>query len=199
MASISRTALLIFLPLVLAACGGGSSTSTGSTTSDNPENSISDVPIIEEPEPEEPQQPEPVEPDPQAPVVIPPAPAPEPTPVPEPEPEPTPTPEPTPEPIRDPELTPTPVEKDVTVSWIIPDSREDGSDLQLYEIGGYIIYITYGETPIEEGLLVDIIDGQTTDYTFQGLQAGDYKVAIRSYDTNGVYSEQSGVVAFTIP
>ena len=101
-----------------------------------------------------------------------------------------PTPEPTPEPA--------PVARDVELSWFIPDAREDGSKLEVYEIGGYVIYIADNSTAIEQGQVFDIADAQTTTYTLYSLPQGQYKVAIGSYDNDGLYSQLSDPINITV-
>lgn len=73
-----------------------------------------------------------------------------------------------------------------TLSWNIPDSRENGEALELYEIGGYEILfkkagdsLYYSET---------ITDAQVSNHVISDLEPGDYEFKITAYDTEGLYS-----------
>ena len=91
---------------------------------------------------------------------------------------------------------------DLTVlelSWLIPDAREDGTDLYVYEISGYNIYYTSSDAPIEQADVIAIADSQTTDYSFTGLPSGNYRLAIASVDTQGLQSAISEEITARVP
>ncbi len=74
----------------------------------------------------------------------------------------------------------------VKLSWTIPDSRENGEPLQLYEIGGYEILfkkagdlLYYSET---------ITDASTSEYIVGELEPGDYEFKIAAFDIDGLLS-----------
>lgn len=126
-----------------------------------------------------------------------PAPQPVPEPIPEPAPEPTPepAPEPTPEPIPEPE--PTPVE--ITLSWNMPTTRENGDALLASEIAGYEIYYFLEGTPEAAGEIVAINNGNTTQHSLTINQPGTYIFAISTIDLDGLQSDISDPVSLIIP
>lgn len=81
------------------------------------------------------------------------------------------------------------------LSWEAPETRVDGSDLNLNEIGGYRLYS--GATESDLSMLIDLEPG-TLMYTDTLAQGVTY-YAVSVYDTYGVESELShirGVEAF---
>ncbi|NRB41274.1 MAG: hypothetical protein HRU20_22845 [Pseudomonadales bacterium] len=126
-----------------------------------------------------------------------PAPAPDPEPAPEPTPESAPETAPEPAPAPGPEPAPEPgpgPEPDVNVaslslSWSIPDSRESGEDLALYDIGGYeILFKKEGESLFTSEI---INDAQVTEHQLFNLEPGAYEVQLASFDNEGLYSRYS--------
>lgn len=92
-----------------------------------------------------------------------------------------------------------PGESQVELSWYIPDARENGEDLEVYEIDGYRIYYSTADTSVQEGEIVTINDPQTTEYTFESLPSGDYRLAIATVDTQGLQSALSEEILVAIP
>ena len=85
--------------------------------------------------------------------------------------------------------------KSVSLNWSIPSLREDGSPLDIGEIGGYEIYYFQDGTPVDAGQTHVIDDALTTSFTTPELELGLYYFAIASFDTNGVSSELSDPIA----
>jgi len=84
-----------------------------------------------------------------------------------------------------------PAAKSVSVSWSMPDSRENGDTLYSYEIGGYeILYKKQGDTLYTSEI---IEDSQITSIDIDNLVAGDYEVKIASFDTDNLMSEYQTV------
>jgi len=109
--------------------------------------------------------------------------------VPAPAPTPTATPTRTSEPA--PATVPTLTARSISVSWSIPDSRENGDTLYSYEIGGYeILYKRDGEALYTSEI---IANSQTTSIDIPDLLAGEYLVKIASFDTDNLLSEYQTV------
>ncbi|MGH1402856.1 MAG: hypothetical protein ACRBDL_01285 [Alphaproteobacteria bacterium] len=105
-----------------------------------------------------------------------------------PTPEPVPTMEPMPEPPP-----PASEECDASLSWSAPYSRENGDNLELWEIGGYEIH--YYKDHIENGVnIIDVNDSYQMDHTISGLREGFYYFSIGTYDIDGLKSDLSEVV-----
>jgi len=118
-------------------------------------------------------------------------PSPTPTATPTPTSEPEPEPEPEPAPIVAPATVPTLTARSISVSWSIPDSRENGDTLYSYEIGGYeILYKRDGEALYTSEI---IANSQTTSIDIPDLLAGEYLVKIASFDTDNLLSEYQTV------
>ncbi len=84
-----------------------------------------------------------------------------------------------------------PASKSISVSWSMPDSRENGDTLYSYEIGGYeILYKKQNETLYTSEI---IEDSQTTSIDISNLVAGEYEVKIASFDTDNLMSEYQTV------
>ncbi|MES9991081.1 MAG: hypothetical protein ABW098_03970 [Candidatus Thiodiazotropha sp.] len=82
--------------------------------------------------------------------------------------------------------------KSVSLSWILPDTREDGEYLQVTSLQGVRFY--YGETENDLQLVLDLEDIGTTDYTLTGLKTGEYYFGISIYDKFGLESDISNLV-----
>jgi len=84
-----------------------------------------------------------------------------------------------------------PAAKSISVSWSMPDSRENGDMLYSYEIGGYeILYKLQGDALYTSEI---IEDSQITSIDIDNLIAGDYEVKIASFDTDNLMSEYQTV------
>jgi hypothetical protein len=88
---------------------------------------------------------------------------------------------------------------DLELSWYMPDARENGEDLEAYEINGYRIYHTSSDIPMLDADVISISDAQTTDYTFTDLESGNYRLAIATVDTQGILSALSDEITARIP
>jgi len=79
------------------------------------------------------------------------------------------------------------VTSSVVLSWTLPDTRENGDALELYEIGGYeILYRKVGEELFTSDL---VNDSQMSEYTVDDLEPGDYEFMMATVDSDGLYSE----------
>jgi uncharacterized protein YcfL len=76
--------------------------------------------------------------------------------------------------------------KPVTIQWSHPIERENGSYLELNEIGGYEIRVVNRQTSAYTSHL--IAGNSTTQYTLNNYQT-TMSIEIAVYDTQGLYSE----------
>lgn len=76
-----------------------------------------------------------------------------------------------------------------TVSWQIPDQRENGEGLATAEIGGY--EIAYRNTNVNTFESIIVEDAQQTQYAISSLAAGEYEFTIAAFDHEGLYSDFS--------
>ena len=104
-----------------------------------------------------------------------------------PDPQPQPDPDPQPQPDPDPQPDPEPATFSVSLNWNIPDSRENGDTLEVYEIGGY--EIRYKLTSDDEYTSIVINDSSSSSYQITDLQAGTYEFTMASFDIENLYSE----------
>lgn len=73
----------------------------------------------------------------------------------------------------------------VGITWTPPDARENGTYLDITELGGY--EIRYKKVSDSTFTYISIEDAWTTSYQFPWLE-GDYVFQIAAFDKNGVYS-----------
>jgi hypothetical protein len=85
-----------------------------------------------------------------------------------------------------------PVTGSISLSWIAPRTRTDGSTLNLADIKGYCIYV--GTTRDNLEMVVDVNEGDRTSYVLDNLEVGDYYVAVSVYDQQDIMSNYSNVV-----
>jgi len=78
--------------------------------------------------------------------------------------------------------------RSIQLSWETPLKREDGTDLPIYEINGYVI--KYGSDANSLDLQVDVL-GADTDVLIELLEAGTYYFAIATIDSDGVQGSYS--------
>jgi hypothetical protein len=83
----------------------------------------------------------------------------------------------------------------ISLSWVAPTTRTDGSTLGLSEIQGYCIYI--GTTRNNLQMVADINQGDRTSYVLDNLDVGEYFVAVSVYDQQDNMSSYSNVVLKT--
>ncbi|WNO09371.1 fibronectin type III domain-containing protein [Teredinibacter sp. KSP-S5-2] len=84
---------------------------------------------------------------------------------------------------------PSPQKVSASVEWMIPTTRENGADLPLGEIGGYVII--YRRTDQLTYTEVEINDQTITEYVIENLDAGEYEFLITAYDTDNLFSSYS--------
>jgi hypothetical protein len=72
------------------------------------------------------------------------------------------------------------------LNWIAPTKRQDGTVLDINEIGGY--ELRYRAADKTNFTYISIIDAWTTQYNFAWLE-GSYVFQVAAFDKNGVYSE----------
>jgi hypothetical protein len=77
----------------------------------------------------------------------------------------------------------------LSLSWVAPTMRADGTPISLADIEGYKVY--YGTSTGNYTDIVDITDGSQTSVTITGILDGAYHVAMTTYDTNGLESAYS--------
>jgi len=84
----------------------------------------------------------------------------------------------------------------LTLNWMAPKSRTDGTVLTQAEIGGYRIY--YGESIGHYPYMVDVADETTGTFTITDVPIGTYDVAMTTYDIDGRESGFSSIISKTI-
>ena len=110
--------------------------------------------------------------------------------IPTPEPTVIPTAEPTITPTAEPTIEPTPIS--LTVAWDIPETRENGEELLLSEIGGYEVIYAIKSGP---DISAVILDPTVTEYEISG-EPGRYKAQVAIFDTDNLYSDFSDPVYY---
>lgn len=83
----------------------------------------------------------------------------------------------------------------VTVSWVAPSTRVDGSSISLSEIESY--EISYGQNQANLGQTQRVPGGVTT-FTFNGLGSGTWYFQVRAIDSEGLRSAPSEVVSHQV-
>jgi hypothetical protein len=89
----------------------------------------------------------------------------------------------------------TPQSSSLSLNWVAPVIRTDGSPISLADIDGYKIY--YGTSAGNYTDSVNVNDGSQTSVTISGLPAGTYHLVMTTYDTNGLESTYSSEVLKT--
>ncbi len=84
----------------------------------------------------------------------------------------------------------------IELTWDIPQEREDGSELALYEINGYVIVYGTDQENLSGQLTVD--GATSTNAIFADLTTGTYYFAIATVDSDGVQGAYSGVIQQSI-
>lgn len=82
--------------------------------------------------------------------------------------------------------------KSVSLSWIAPSTRADGSLLPLNDLSGYRVYM--GTTNTSLAPVVDLDDSGVTEHSVTNLESGSYYFAISALDKDGLESGLSRVV-----
>ena len=71
----------------------------------------------------------------------------------------------------------------VTLSWVAPSEREDGSPLSMAEIAGYRVY--YGRSQGNYTHTIDVNNASTMEITLSDLAAGNYYMVVTTVDVDG--------------
>ena len=82
--------------------------------------------------------------------------------------------------------------RNVTLKWIAPSEREDGTPLSLSEIAGYRIY--YGPEPADYPHHIDINDSTAEQVSLDSVPSGFFLV-MTTIDTAGSESTFSKVIS----
>ncbi|MES9991234.1 MAG: putative Ig domain-containing protein [Candidatus Thiodiazotropha sp.] len=88
-------------------------------------------------------------------------------------------------------VEPEPTVGSISLMWVPPSTRTDGSALDLSEIEGYKIYM--GTTSDNLTQIVDLADSTINEHVVDNLATGDYYFAVTTYDTEGNESAYSNV------
>jgi hypothetical protein len=83
----------------------------------------------------------------------------------------------------------------LTLSWVAPVARADGTPLSLSEIDGFRIY--YGDSAGNYTHSVDITDATAQRVILNNLASGIYYIVMTTYDVDGRESAYSAVVRKT--
>lgn len=86
--------------------------------------------------------------------------------------------------------------RDVTLRWVAPTTRSDGSPISLSQIAGFRIH--YGTTPGNYTGQINVNDGSTTTYTIRNLVPATYYFAVTTIDADGRESTYSSTVSTQI-
>jgi hypothetical protein len=85
----------------------------------------------------------------------------------------------------------------VTVSWIAPTQRQDGSELSMTELAGYRVH--YGPSSGNYTETVTIEDPYDMDLVLSGLDTGEpVYVVVEAVDTDGLASGPSEEVSVVV-
>ena len=83
----------------------------------------------------------------------------------------------------------------LSLSWVAPVARADGTPLSLADIDGFHIY--YGNKPGSYPYRVKVTDGTAQRATLKNLASGAYYIVMTTYDVHGRESSHSGMVKKT--
>jgi hypothetical protein len=83
----------------------------------------------------------------------------------------------------------------LSLSWVAPVARADGTPLSLADIDGFHIY--YGNKPGNYPNRVKVTDVTAQRATLKNLASGTYYVVMTTYDVDGRESRRSGTVKKT--
>lgn len=88
------------------------------------------------------------------------------------------------------------VSKSIALSWDIPQEREDGSALEIYEIEGYVI--VYGTDANNLNQQVTVQGASVKDAVLENLASGTYYFAIATIDSDGTQGAYSTTIQQSI-
>ncbi len=80
----------------------------------------------------------------------------------------------------------------ISLSWIAPSERDDGTSISMAEISGYRIY--YGTTQGTYTEQIDVNDGNVDQATLDNLTSGTYYLVLTTVDIDGRESTYSDEV-----
>ncbi len=80
----------------------------------------------------------------------------------------------------------------IELTWDIPQEREDGSDLPLGEINGYVIVYGTDQNNLTSQLVIE--GASVTSTILEDLNTGTYYFSIATVDSDGVQGAYSGVI-----
>jgi hypothetical protein len=83
----------------------------------------------------------------------------------------------------------------LSLSWVAPVARADGTPLSLADIDGFHIY--YGNKPGSYPYRVKVNDSTAQRATLKNLASGTYYIVMTTYDVHGRESSHSGMVKKT--
>jgi len=83
----------------------------------------------------------------------------------------------------------------LSLSWVAPVARADGTPLSLADIDGFHIY--YGNKPGSYPYRVKVTDGTAQRATLKNLASGTYYIVMTTYDVHGRESRHSSMVKKT--
>jgi len=83
----------------------------------------------------------------------------------------------------------------LSLSWVAPVARTDGTPLSLADIDGFHIY--YGIKPGSYPYRVKVNDSTVQRATLKNLASGTYYIVMTTYDVHGRESSHSGMVKKT--
>jgi hypothetical protein len=84
----------------------------------------------------------------------------------------------------------------ISLSWIAPSERVDGTPIAMSEIAGYRVY--YGVSQGDYSEKVDIADSSTMQVTLNNVPSGTYYIVVTTFDTDGRESWYSEEVVTTV-
>lgn len=88
---------------------------------------------------------------------------------------------------------------DLQLAWTLPTQREDGSTLASQDIAGYEVYMTMIDgNNVTTDQVLSVSDASQTSLLLADLTTGQYHLAISAIDTNGLKSQLSDVVSYTV-
>lgn len=94
------------------------------------------------------------------------------------------------------DVTPVALISSIELTWDIPQEREDGSDLALGEINGYVI--AYGSDEADMSNHMTVNGASVTSTVLEDLASGTYYFSIATVDSDGVQGAYSGVIQQSI-
>ncbi|MCU7847364.1 MAG: putative Ig domain-containing protein, partial [Candidatus Thiodiazotropha sp. (ex Lucinoma kastoroae)] len=79
----------------------------------------------------------------------------------------------------------------VSLAWVPPSTRTDGSSLDMSEIAGYKVYMGATQDTLEQ--VMDFADSTTQNCVLDDIENGNYYFAVTTYDNDGNESGFSNI------